>query len=90
MFTDFDTTFYINTTNNKPVPDWVCYLDDDMSVHVSNLIEDLEQRKSICTPKCWIGDTYHNFAAGGWCMERILANKVGDLLKLKMALPSLT
>ena len=57
VFTDFDITFYNNTTNNKPVPDWVCYLDDDMSVHVSNLIEDLEQRKSICTPNCWMIQT---------------------------------
>jgi len=86
VFTDFDATFYNNNTTNinKPVPDWVCYLDDDMSVHVSNLMEDLEQRKPSCTPNCWIGDTYHNnFAAGGWCMERELATKVKDLLKLK-------
>jgi len=84
VFTDFDTTFFNNNKNNKPVPDWVCYLDDDMSVHVSNLMEDLEQRKPSCTPNCWIGDTYHDwFAAGGWCMERELANKVKDLLKLK-------
>ena len=85
VFTDYDATYYYNnTTNNKLVPDWICYLDDDMSVHVTNLMEDLEQRKSSCTPNCWIGDTYHNnFAAGGWCMQKELANKVKDLLKLK-------
>ena len=87
MFTEFDNTLNNSnnstTTPNKPAIDWICYLDDDMDVHVSNLIADLEQRKPRCTPNCWIADSYYNFPAGGWCMEVSLANTVGDLLEQK-------
>ena len=86
VFTDFDNT--LNNSNNstmpnKPAIDWICYLDDDMDVHVSNLINDLEQRKPRCTPNCWVADAYYQFPSGGWCMEVSLANRVGDLLEQK-------
>lgn len=86
VFTEFDNTLNNSnnsTTPNKPAIDWICYLDDDMDVHVSNLIKDLEQRKPRCTPNCWIADSYYNFPAGGWCMEVSLAIRVGDLLEQK-------
>ena len=40
---------------NSPV-DWVCYIDDDMVVNVSNLKKELLEKEPECAPDCIIGD----------------------------------
>jgi len=71
---------------NSPV-DWVCYIDDDMVVNVSNLKKELLKKESECAPDCIIGDQkVHGgtkFTAGGWCMNQDLVQRTTTLLKQK-------
>ena len=71
---------------NSPV-DWVCYIDDDMVVNLSNLKKELLKKESECAPDCIIGDQkVHGetkFTAGGWCMNQDLVQRTTTLLKQK-------
>ena len=67
--------------------DWVCYIDDDMVVHVENLKMELLWKGVECAPDCIIGDkhkhsgTYYTNAA--WCMNKDLVQRTTALLKDK-------
>ena len=71
---------------NSPL-DWVCYIDDDMVVNVSNRKKELLEKESECAPDCIIGDQkVHGktkFTAGGWCMNQDLVQRTTTLLKQK-------
>lgn len=66
--------------------DWICYIDDDMVVHVENLKMELLWKGAECSPDCIIGDkrkhgTYFTNAA--WCMNKDLVQRITALLKDK-------
>merc|ERR1719491_822966 len=37
-------------------PSWLCYLDDDMMVHIPYLQLDLLEKSLVCSPDCLVGD----------------------------------
>jgi len=66
--------------------DWICYIDDDMVVNVSNLKKELIEKEPECAPDCIIGDkrmhgTY--YTNGAWCMNKDLVQRTTALLKDK-------
>ena len=75
--------------------EWLCYVDDDSQVNVTNLRTELRRMPSRegagCSPSCWVGDLQMSprsgreiyYTAGGWCMERDLAHRINELLHLK-------
>mmetsp|Transcript_15636 Transcript_15636/g.34128 ORF Transcript_15636/g.34128 Transcript_15636/m.34128 type:complete len:343 (+) Transcript_15636:138-1166(+) len=73
-------------TDAKPA-DWVCYLDDDMLVNYANLKVDLHEKEAQCSPDCLVSDRVGHggiqYTQGGWCMNRELAQRVGNLLREK-------
>lgn len=76
-----------------PIPDWVCYIDDDMIVNVPILKVDLVNKEPQCSPDCLIADRHIHgrgfreatvqYSAGGWCINRDLAHRVGALFSDK-------
>ena len=81
-----------------PVPDWVCYLDDDMMVNVAVLKEDLLELTPNCSPDCLIADgqvwmpngengkgsgMIQPYTVGGYCMQDNLVRRVTELFAAK-------
>mmetsp|Transcript_33291 Transcript_33291/g.75295 ORF Transcript_33291/g.75295 Transcript_33291/m.75295 type:complete len:231 (-) Transcript_33291:432-1124(-) len=81
-----------------PVPDWVCYLDDDMMVNVAVLREDLLELAPSCRPDCLVADgqvwmpngvngkgsgMIQPYTVGGYCMSDSLVRRVTDLFASK-------
>lgn len=74
-------------TDADPVVDWVCYFDDDMLVNFAILKADLHEKEAQCLSDCLIGDKVKHsgteYLQGGYCMNRDLARRVGNLLREK-------
>mmetsp|Transcript_30882 Transcript_30882/g.69279 ORF Transcript_30882/g.69279 Transcript_30882/m.69279 type:complete len:351 (+) Transcript_30882:25-1077(+) len=70
-----------------PIPDWVCYLDDDMSVNVAVLKEDLLELSPSCSPDCLIahGELFNEnpYTIGGYCMQSNLVKRLATLFSTK-------
>jgi len=70
--------------DNPEKPDWICYMDDDMIVNISNLKMDLLENEPECSPNCMIADRRAwrgiSYTAGGWCMQQNLAQRAAELL----------
>eukprot|EP00578_Thalassiosira_sp_NH16_P031412 CAMPEP_0181079906 /NCGR_PEP_ID=MMETSP1071-20121207/2279_1 /TAXON_ID=35127 /ORGANISM="Thalassiosira sp., Strain NH16" /LENGTH=178 /DNA_ID=CAMNT_0023161339 /DNA_START=243 /DNA_END=779 /DNA_ORIENTATION=- len=54
---------------------------------MTNLMMDLFEKEPQCSPNCLIADKKGHggiqYTAGGWCMQRQLVQRVGELLKEK-------
>eukprot|EP00565_Helicotheca_tamesis_P007549 CAMPEP_0185730352 /NCGR_PEP_ID=MMETSP1171-20130828/9644_1 /TAXON_ID=374046 /ORGANISM="Helicotheca tamensis, Strain CCMP826" /LENGTH=304 /DNA_ID=CAMNT_0028399381 /DNA_START=116 /DNA_END=1027 /DNA_ORIENTATION=+ len=86
VFTEFVSSR--NGDEAKQPPDWMCYLDDDMMVNVTNLKTELGRLWHSCTPNCFIADglTYTggvDYTSCGYCMERDLASRIEAVLSEK-------
>ncbi|EJK55327.1 hypothetical protein THAOC_24948 [Thalassiosira oceanica] len=70
-----------------PIPDWVCYLDDDMRVNVAVLKEDLLELSPSCSPNCLIahGELFNEipYTVGGYCMQSNLVKRLATLFATK-------
>jgi len=77
---------FTNYLGNPEKPDWICYMDDDMIVNISNLKMDLLDNEPECSPNCLIADIKEHrhsgimFTVGGWCMQQNLAQRAAELL----------
>ena len=73
----------------QPVVDdrgWVCYFDDDVVVNISNLVLDLEAKRPLCQPNCFIavtarrrnpyGTSEYSWPFTVWCMQAQLIRRL--------------
>ena len=88
VFMDYVRRKYRARQGRPSDTDFICYLDDDMSVNVLNLRQDLASKMTNCSPFCIVGEIFGNAEAepwacwtvGGWCMQQHLLLQVAKLL----------
>ena len=73
------TRAVVDSYRTGPVPDWVCYLDDDMRVNK----EDLLELSPGCSPDCLVadGEDFNGipYTVGGYCMQSNLVGRLAEL-----------
>lgn len=67
--------------DNPIEDDWLCYLDDDMYVNITNLRRELSALGGMVGDVSVYKGTWYTM--GGWCMDCQLAKKVQFLLKTR-------